>query len=229
MDAAFVILVCTAGSTAGAWIAYLRWKDKRHPEPLTLMLAAVVAGAGSVGLGLLGYRALDALGASVSWGALMGELDEAIAIAFLIGAVEETAKLLPVFVIARWSRHFDELWDGFVYAGASAVGFGVAETFLLVAMGETGGTDALARAVAGPITHALFAAPWGLGVAGWLLGGRPWTFVVGMVTSIASHGLYNLFLARPGTHLAATAIVAALWLGVLWLGRDLVRRPRVPR
>ena len=54
----------------------------------------------SVGAGLLGYRVLDGLGRTVTWGALAGSWSEAIPAALSIGLVEECAKLLPVAIVA---------------------------------------------------------------------------------------------------------------------------------
>ena len=218
-----VFAVGLAGAGAAAWITYLRYKDRRRPEPLVLVLLLAGVGAASVGIALLGYDMLGAAGSPVSWDTLMGPLPRALPAALAIGLVEETAKLAPVLPIALFSRHFDELWDGPIYAGAAGVGFAAAESLALFAGGVSFGTEALARAAAAPITHALFAMPWGLGLSWWKLRGRGSALLLGLLASGALHGLYDLLLARPGLHLAAAGLVLALWLAVLATGRRLAR------
>jgi RsiW-degrading membrane proteinase PrsW (M82 family) len=219
----FILGISAAGAGAAAWLVYLRWKDSHRPEPWRLMLLTAVAGGAAVTAALLGYRVLDAVGASATWGALAGPWPAALATALAIGATEELAKLLPVLAVARWSRHFDQLWDGPVYAGAAGVGFALAETVSLFSFGETTLLETLARAATTPITHALFAAPWGLGLALWVLRDRPGALAVGLAVSIAAHAAYDLLLARPGTHLVAVGIVLVLWVGLIATGRRLSR------
>jgi RsiW-degrading membrane proteinase PrsW (M82 family) len=222
-DQAWALGASLAGAGAAVWVAYLRWKDRRRPEPWWWMAGAVVVGALAVGLALLGYRFADTLGRVASWEALTGPWPGAIGVALTIGVVEEGAKLLPVLAIALGSAHFDELWDGPIYAGAAAIGFATAETVALFAAGETAPVETLARALAAPITHVLFAAPWGLGLARWRLEGRPGCFAAGLGASVVLHGAYDLLLARPGFHLAATGVVLALWTWMLWTAHRLGR------
>ena len=227
MERALWLLVPAAAAGAAAWLVYFRWKDRARPEPWGLQLATFAVGAGAVGAALLGYRAADALGPVASWEALVGPWARAVPAALVIGTVEEAAKLLPVLPIALASRHFDELWDGPVYAGAAAVGFALAETALLAASGELGLVDGAARAVAAPITHAVFAAPWGLGLARFVLRRDRRALALGFAASAGTHGLYDLLLARPGFQLAAAGIVLALWVWMLWTAHRLAH-PRGP-
>jgi RsiW-degrading membrane proteinase PrsW (M82 family) len=212
---------------AAAWVLYLRWKDRHRPEPLGVMLAAVGGGGLAAGAAFGAYRGFDWLGAEATWGALNGPLASAVGIAAVIGAAEEGAKLLPVWVFARFSRHFDELLDGAVYAGASAIGFSAAETATMIWLGEGLSLPLLSRAVAAPITHALFAVPAGLGLAAWMLRKRLGLFVLGAVVSVTAHGAYDLLLARglPGAQASAAGIILVLWLAFLETARRLEPDP----
>lgn len=225
MDTLLAASALVGGATG--WVVYLRWKDRHRPEPLGWMLLAVAAGGLAVGAALAGYRLFDSLGARASWGALAGPLPGALAVALAIGLAEEGAKLLPVIAIAHLSRHFDEMLDGAVYAGAAAIGFAGAETASLVMLGEPLSPAFAARAAVAPITHALFAIPAGLGLAAWRLAGRPALFALGAAGSVATHGLYDLLLARPGGQPAAAALAGALFLGFLWMARRRAPRTRV--
>lgn len=219
------LLLPAAAAGAATWVVYFRWKDRAKPEPWTLQLATVAVGALAVCAALLGYRAVDAFGPVVSWEALVGPWSRAVPAALAIGVVEEAAKLLPVLPIALVSKHFDELWDGPVYAGASAIGFALAETMMLAFSGELGLVDGLARALAAPITHAVFAAPWGLGLAYFVLRRDGRALALGFVASAVAHGLYDLLLARPGLQLAAAGVVLVVWLWMLWAARALLAHP----
>lgn len=224
-----LVLMAILGAAA-VWVVYLRWKDRHRPEPLATLLAAVGGGGLAVGAAFGAYRVFDWLGAEATWSALSGPLPGALGIAAVIGAAEEGAKLLPVWAFARFSRHFDELLDGAVYAGASAIGFAAAETATLIWMGEGLSLPLLTRAVAAPITHVLFAVPAGLGLAAWMLRGRRSLFALGAVVSVTTHGAYDLLLARglPGAQISAALIVLALWLAFLEIARRLEPRPACP-
>lgn len=186
-------------------------------------MTLLLIGVASVGAALLGYRALETIGTSVTWEALMGPWPGALLAAFGIGLVEELAKLVPVLPIALRTRHFDELWDGPIYAAVAGVGFAAAETVALFLSGGASGTELWARALAAPITHALFAAPWGLGLAHAVLRKRPAALALGLAASASLHGLYDLLLARPGLQPAAAGVVLLLWMWLLWTGRRLSR------
>ncbi len=224
-----MLLISLAGAGAGAWIAYFRWKDKRRPEPLLLLMATTAAGMVAVAAASLGYGLLDGVGRAPTWEALGGAWSTAVPTALAVGFVEELAKFLPVLVVAQLTTHFDELWDGPVYAGAAGVGFALAETLAFLFAGELGTLDGAARAVAAPITHALFAAPAGLGLAYAVLERKYWALALGFAASVVSHALYDLFLAQPGFHLAASGVVLVIWVWLIWVARDLVRRPAIPR
>ena len=217
-------LVLTALLGAGVgWLSYLRWKDRARPEPLGALLLSVGAGGLAVGVAFGAYRVFDSLGAEATWGALAGPLPGALLVAAVIGSAEEGAKLVPVLAFARWSRDFDELLDGAVYAGASALGFSLAETATLFWMGELEALQLLARALAAPIAHVLFAVPAGLGLAAWRLRAQPGLFALGLAASVVAHGGYDLLLARgtAGAQLAASAVVLVLWLSFLEAARRL--------
>lgn len=229
MSELMVLVFCVAGAAAGAWIAYFRWKDKHYPEPLHLLVATTVAGIVSVGMALAGFAVLDQFGRGASWEQLSGPLPGAILGALKIGGIEEGAKLVVLLPIAFATTHFDEIWDGPVYAAAAGVGFAVAETLALFATGDFALIEGLARAVSSPITHALFAAPLGLGLAHAALLKRTWALPLGLAVSILVHGAYDLSLARPGFHVVGAGIVGAVWLWLLFIARDLVRLGPVER
>lgn len=218
-------------ASAAAWVAYFRWKDRQRPEPWVLLWLMVGGGLLSALLSLAGYQGLDALGVGTAWEQLAApSLRESLGAALRIGAVEESVKLLPVALLALTHRHFDEVLDGVVYAACVGLGFASAENLALFDGGQLSALETAARAVASPLTHALFATPLGLGLALAVLRRRVWAAPLGLGVSIAAHALFDWLLARPGLPPASSAgVVLLLWLGVLLLTPRLARLPATRR
>lgn len=212
LSTGFALAVIVAGSAAAAWVGYFRWKDRHRPEPLWLMLCALGGGAAAVALSLLGYDQVDRAGFLVEWSRMDGAWSEALGVALAIGVVEEVAKILPVVAVAVFSKHFDEVLDGAIYAGCAAIGFSLVETSLHAWTGFTA-VELLPRIIAAPIAHAMFTAPFGLGIAGWVVLRRPVLLPIGAATAITAHAAYDLALGRSGV----PGIVAAGIVGVLWI------------
>lgn len=226
-----LLIIAAAGLAAIGWVIYFRWKDAEHPEPVWLMIAVALGGVGAAFLALLKYIGLEKLGLPTDWSDLGGaNLVHAASIALRIGFIEETCKLLPVVPVVLFTKQIDEPLDGLVYAGCAGLGLATAETAIQVFNGAFGLWDGLARAATGPISHALFAAPWGLGMARYALDRRKWPFAVGLAVSIACHATYDLLLARPELPpVAAAVVVLGLWGWLIWISPKLAReRDAVP-
>lgn len=202
---------------ACAWFAYFRLKEAGSGGgSFASRLAAMVGGALSVVAALVGYEGIDALGIELSWSALHQATPVAGGMAMLIGIIEEGAKLLPVILIALFGRRFHRPIEGLFFAACAGLGFATAESAALLLQGELSRSDEWARAVAAPITHALFAAPMGLGLGSFLTTGRARSLVVGFAISATAHGLYDFALAQTGVgHAVAVGVVLALWFWVL--------------
>lgn len=225
------LAMAVAAASAIGWLVYFRWKDRARPEPPWLMAAAAGGGAGGVLLALAGFELGNAAGAETSWEQLqsMPALGATLA-ALRIGLVEEVSKLLAVLPVVLLARAFDEVLDGIVYAACAGLGFATAETAFLFAQGDWALADALGRAIAGPLTHALFAAPWGLGLSFALLRRNRAALAAGLALSIAAHGAYDLLLARPGVPPAVSAaVVLGLWIWFLRAAPRLARQAPVAR
>ena len=203
--------------TDGAWFAYFRAKEKNLNSPRWFRLLAMAGGCASVYVALAGYQQIESLGFQADWAALVEPTwGKALAWSFIFAAVEEFAKMLPVLSLLAVVGRTDNPVDGLILAAVSGLGFATAESTSMWSNGHLGTVDGLARAMASPLTHALFAAPWG-----WALGKawaekRVFPIVVGLLASVSCHGAYNMLLARPGIpKMASAAIVLALWLWVL--------------
>ncbi len=212
-------------TSAGAWVAYFRWKDRARPEPLWMLLCTALGGAMGAGLALFGFLTLEQAGIATEWMMLDGPWPEALRVSLTIGVVEELAKAVPVIVISRWSGHFDEWLDGAIYAGCAAIGFATVET----AMHGWAGLDLSElwpRVLASPASHALFAGPMGLGIAAFMLDRRIGWLLLGTSTSMLAHAGYDLLLGRSGLPAPLSAgIVLVLWIGFVLAAPRLARAP----
>jgi RsiW-degrading membrane proteinase PrsW (M82 family) len=211
---------------AAMWSLYFRFKDRLNPEPVKLLVMSVVLGGVAAAGALMIFRLLTAIGVpEMPQGSGPGLLVYCIAV---IGAVEEGAKFAVVrSVMARW-REFDEPIDGMVYAAMVAIGFAGVENLLYAQ--AIGWPEQLARARASPLTHALFAAVWGLGLARALLVSRTalgrFLWQAGPLAAGAGlHGLYDYFILALDATWASSAVILLLWIGLIVCGRRFARQP----
>lgn len=89
-----------------------------------------------------------------------------------------------------------------------------------------GWQEQLARAAVSPLTHALFAAVWGLGLARALLVARTargrFLWQAGpLAAGMGLHGLYDYFILAFDATWASSAVILALWVGLIVTGRRL--------
>ena len=207
------------------WMLYVDLKDRRQPEPRRLLLIAFLLGIVAWGLTVLGFMALDALNVpSVT----MGERRWNAVYCFLIvGPLEEGTKALMAYLIVfRW-RAFDEPIDGFVYAAAISLGFASMENFYNLP--DLDWLGQLARTLALPITHTLFAAIWGFGAAHARLavppGRRRLTWQVGtLALGMAAHGLYDYVIFAFQATLITSGLALVIWAFVIWRAHQCVKQ-----
>ncbi len=209
---------------AALWSLYFRFKDRLNPEPAKLLWLSVVLGGVAAAGSLAVFRLLPAIGVpEMPPGGGPALLIYCVAV---IGAVEEGAKFAVVRgVLARLSE-FDEPIDGMVYAAMVGIGFAGAENLLWAP--SIGWQEQLARAAAAPLTHALFAAVWGLGIARALLVARTtasrvlWQ-AVPLAAGIGLHGLYDWFILALDARWASSAVILVIWVAMIASGRSFER------
>lgn len=201
---------------AGAWFAYFRLKEAHLPSSFLHRLLALCGGLVSIVTAFVGFQSIDALGFTVDWATLEKSIDRAVVGALTVGFVEEAAKMLPVLILALLSQKFRRASEGLVLSACAGVGFATAENLSMLAQGDLDIHQTVARAIAAPLTHALFAAPWGLGLGLSLLEKKQKVLMQGFFLSVVAHGLYNLLLARPEVPQSmASLVVLSLWIWLL--------------
>ena len=214
------------------WAGYHYYKDRHLPEPLGHLALALVLGIGSYYLGMYMYRALDLVNLrydayELAETSLPGLFAYAV---FVIGVIEELAKMIPFLLIIVHFKEFDEPIDGIVYASFIALGFAAVENYQYLRF--VTGAEAWARGFAGPVIHIVFASIWGYYIGKACLCrkfvGR--TIFAALAVTAILHGIYDfVVIAMPKPALPAAAfLVVCIWLWRLRLIRDLHTLPPGP-
>ena len=195
--------------------------DARREPPWLVVLTFVLGSvAALVSLVVVGRAAsLTGLDVRVS---TAGESGALVFLFFVVAPAQEAGK-----VAAAWpaflSKHFDEPYDGVVYAASSALGFAAVENGFTLHAHPTGGIW-LARALLALPAHVFFACFWGyaLGRAKHSKARIP-VFPAAFLASIVAHGLYAHFVygRGPGALLAVTPLLAVMGFVAWLLARDL--------
>jgi len=213
-----LITIPTLLVAPAAFLFYYFWiRDKWEKEPWSLIWA------------LFGLGCLGVIPAAIIEVAILGAdtrietVGQAFSAAFLgVALVEEGIKFVIVYLFTFRSRHFDEEYDGIVYAVAVGLGFAFLENVLYVVMalseGPSGLITAVARALTAVPAHALDGVILGyfLGHAKFARGAtdRMRLSLSGLALAVAFHGLYDLFvfiLMVPDSTLVGWCIVGLVW------------------
>lgn len=214
---------------AALWFAIARRMDRAAPKPwwLVILTGAVALAINPLVLYLrMPIEGIDWLDPHIAdrVGRVEAFPSALLAYAVHAGAPEELVKLLPVLMVARWTKHFDEPIDGILYCTASAVGFSCIEEYGYLFYGRMHASLLVLRATSTPPAHIFFTA-----IVGYALGqgiGKGWRAipigVVGFVGSVLAHALYDALVSFPALQVAARVYLVALLL----LFTYLVRRAR---
>lgn len=132
------------------------WKKDSQPEPTSWLIKAVLLGVGicipvvivEIGIEFLLFSAgivpTDLVGTTIR--------------AFVVAAIpEETFKLLALWLILRKNPHFDEHFDGIVYAVCVGLGFAAIENVFYILGEEEWMSVAVSRALLAVPAHYAFA------------------------------------------------------------------------
>lgn len=216
MQIYFVLLAALAPVAVALW--YIFKKDRVKPEPAKWLCKAF-------GLGVL--SAILSLAFSIPIGKVLGmELDaevypsifDAFADAFLLAAIpEELTKFIMLWLLLRKNPHFDEKFDGIVYAVCIGMGFAGFENVLYLVDGMSNGSwisTGIVRALFTIPGHFLFAVLMGYYYSLYHFGIDRSTKVKAMilVTPILAHGIFDgiLFSMRVDEGLATIFTIAFL-------------------
>ena len=182
--------------------AYVYYRDKYDREPVGLLLKALAAGAVAV-IPILLLEEFLSLFRPFFTG-ISGAAYTAFVIA---GFSEELFKFLAVFLLFWKSKHFNEKFDGIVYAVFVSLGFAGVENVLYVLDG--GMSTGMVRALTAVPAHAVFGVSMGfyLGLAKFYEKEKKQHLCKALLVPILLHGIYD-FILMTGIN----------WLLVFWAG-----------
>ena len=212
-------------ASAVFWMQYVDLKDHIKPEPRKRLLLAFLLGIVASLIALLFFAASDALGVPRFEG--RGKWWTAAYCFGVIGPVEEGAKVLLAYLfVFRWSD-FDEPIDGFVYAAAISIGFASLENFYNLPSLPL--WEQFAHTAALPLTHTLFAAVWGFGIAYARLcigpgAGRMAVQTGSVLLAMSLHGLYDFLLFAYQATFLTSGLILVIWMFVIWRARECLRQ-----
>lgn len=202
------------------WIGYFYYKDRRQPEPLINLLEGFLMGVLAGFVCFLTYRQLPLLGLPPGFNLVVakGQAREIFLYSLgVVGPLEELFKFLPfALFILRW-RDLDEPADGVVYASSVAIGFASFENLGYLPMMT--GVAFFGRAVASPLTHALFSSVWGYFLARAKMKGQS-IFLASLFSlppAAIFHGLFNVLTVSNYLRIYSAILVLLLWLLLIYL------------
>lgn len=165
------------------------WKHDANPEPSGKLLKAVLLGVAiSIPVSLvenviefilLGDGAETLIGTTVD--------------AFFVAALpEESFKLLALWLVLRKNRHFDEHYDGIVYAVCVGLGFAAVENVFYVFSDDDWAGVAILRALLAVPGHYAFAVLMGYYYSLYHFVDRtPQTAICILLVPFVAHGVYD--------------------------------------
>lgn len=187
---------------------YIYFRDKYEKEPLGLLARSLLIGIVITLPVILVENLLEHFNNS------MAGLAQAAYRAFITaGFTEEFFKYLAFLLIIWRSRHFNEKFDGIVYAVFISLGFAAVENIFYVL--EHGYTIGLVRAVTAVPAHALFGVVMGyrFGLAKFYPEEKGTQLFLAFFLPFVLHGSYDFFLMaeRPVFLILFIPFILYLW------------------
>ena len=214
------------------WLAFWLREDDQKPEPEGMIFRTFVVGGLSVALAFYIEQFLRSDLSSISslqWlpsnpFALTDGATREIPIILFWACTEEIVKLIGVYLAAFRSKYFDEPIDAMIYMITAALGFAAVENSLFL-IGSLFQHESSAyflltgnlRFLGATILHAVSSAVLG-GFIGLTLYKRFSlkfaAIIIGLITAIALHALFNFFIMVSSGDLVFPAFIA-LWLSAI--------------
>lgn len=189
-------------------------KDNESPEPKKWLWAAVGLGVLVVPVVfLLCLLGLPVINVDSIWTAFLSS--------FITAAIpEEGLKFVALFILAKYSKHFDEFFDGIVYAVCIGMGFAGLENILYVFGNEEWIFVSISRALMSVPMHYFFAIIMGTFFSlGWFdKRNRKIYFAAALIFPIIVHGIYDFlcYTIGFGNYFSLFFLIAFI-LGFRWI------------
>jgi RsiW-degrading membrane proteinase PrsW (M82 family) len=217
------LLIVLVPALAMLWIV---WRSDHEREPPLVVLGTAALGV-AFGAGAFWLRAKATAFTHLDVDVRTGGQTMALLFTFAFAApLGEAAKVAACWPAFR-SRHFDEPYDGVVYASASALGYATVESALLVRAHPDAVGLWIARVLFALPAHVFFASAWGWGLGRAKQLREPGAhFPMLFVFAVVGHGFYSHLVYGRGAAALVTAVPFLLAMGVVafFFARDLRRR-----
>ncbi len=183
-------LILLAAAPVAILAFYIYYRDKYEKEPIWMLIKAILAGAIIV-IPILFVEQYISAHVERFTGETAAFLD-----AFGVASfTEEIFKWLAVILIFFGSRHFNERFDGIVYAAFVSLGFALVENILYV-YGSQSAQVGYMRAITAVPAHALFGVVMGyrFGLAKFLPDRKMFNLFMAFFMPFLLHGIYDFLL-----------------------------------
>jgi len=170
---------------------YLYYRDKYEKEPLSSLFKAFSAGVLSA---ILTIVVLMPFGSLAEFKTGLPFVD-AVKSAFLWAAIpEELFKFVCLYMFIWRDRHFNEHYDGIIYAAFVSLGFALFENFLYVF--QMGMQVGISRAIITVPAHALFGVIMGFyfSLAKFNRSRVKGYLILSLLLAILAHGIFDFLL-----------------------------------
>lgn len=185
---------------------FIYYKDKYNKEPLWMLLLAFILGVLSI---------IPAIAVQLSFGSKLEDVqaESVSSIAFfafcVVALSEEASKFLMLRLFLYPRKHFDDPFDGIVYAVMVGMGFATIENIGYVY--QHGYATGVLRMFLSVPAHGTFAVLMGYftGLAKFRPGSRLIYFLLALLLPVLFHGAYDFFLfIGTSLYIASGALVS---------------------
>ena len=212
-----VLVILAAIAPVAVVIWYIYRKDRKQPEPTKLLIKAFIYGILSALLTLVIVIPFEAITEFAN--DEVSNIGSAIFNAFFMAAIpEELAKLVMLWLLLRKNPHFDEKFDGIVYAVCIGMGFAGIENVMYLAGGIEDGSwisIGISRALFSIPAHFLFAVLMGYyySLYYWGIDRTLKAKVMILVAPVLAHGIFDgiLFCMNVDEGLAVICLFLFLY------------------
>lgn len=205
--------------------AFAVYRSDKRREPILPMIGTFLLGMATAAIAFtIEARAAAWTGLDVRT-SVAGDTGALLFLFAFAAPVREAAKVAACWPAFR-SRHFDEPYDGVVYASVAAMGFAAIET-ALVLRGHPSGALWIGRTSLALLAHLFFSSLWGYALGRVKQLKQPGTaFPTAWLLATIGHGLYAHFVYGRGPGALVAIVPMLLIMGaVAWLAaRDLKNR-----
>lgn len=205
---------------------FILYKDKYNREPLWMLILAFVLGVLSI---------FPAIVVQLTYGSdLVGiQREGALTVAFfsfcIVAASEEASKFLVLRLFLYPRKHFDDPFDGIVYAVMVGMGFATIENIGYVYQHGVG-TGIVRMFMAVP-AHGTFAVMMGYftGFAKFSKSGKLGYFLLALLVPILLHGSYDFFLFVNSDSLLFLGAIVSLVIALYVSFRAIRNKQRISK